>query len=1546
MIKKAILLVCVPVLVLGLAAVADWHPEDGHKMHWPQLPDETGWAVNATQPLILADDFMCTETGWIKDVHFWGAWRHGDEGLVQQFVLSLHADIPADQNPDGYSKPGETLREWEISDWTAVPIDPPTMEGWYDPMTGDVFPDDHTAYFQYNVFLPEADWFPQDSGTIYWLNISAIVQDPLYTQWGWKSTQDNWNDDAVWAEWGDLSWEEMYEPSAPILDGFNIVIDPFGQFVSGGSATAWGLGWYFYPDTEWWNIWFYDHPFDSMRTKEMNLIVDVMKMDPSQPSYVEIALNWSTPWYDTIPNDSTPPLPGVPEDSAIGRIILFGGPDLEGHFEEFFVLPDFNPEWVSVDVRGYNFEVFGEIQHECIGSLDLAFVITGGADEPDTCDYYKSRYLDYVPQGMPDFDMKQPGWTDLNGKWSHDGPAALANCIWWFDSKFEPNPIDPRPFWPGPGNPALNDNYPLLSTYDPALQWDDHDTNNVQPFINDLANNYLNTNPGGIGGTRDMDLITGFRAYLNALGMAPDYSDTIVPVPSFEYIQGEVLVSQDVILLFGFYEEDAAGDWTNYLGSHWVTTAGVCTYQRQICISDPYLDALEGEPPAGSAHGPTVHNDADNISGPHSQIQHDPYNCVSMTPPGWTGPVEVVNYPTTAGIINQFNGMNASVDWGFWGGNPVHVIIEEAYVICPDTAIDTCDYYKSPYDDYVPYGMPDFDQKQDMWIYPASGAWSYCGPVALANCFWWFDSKFEPSPVIPTPFYPGPGNPAANDGYNLVYSFDPGGLWDDHDTNNVMPFVDSMALYCQTNSTGSGTNVFDLAQGAQDWIDSVGLSGQYTVRTFAIDPEFGFDQIRDEVLISQDVILLLGFWEDFGSGSCERIGGHFVTVAGTCTDPLDSALCISDPYFDMHEGEPPAGSAHGSSVHNDAANISGPHGTIHHDKYVVAPTTCNAVIPPFFTCELPGYPVNAGNVPVWYGQNNPDPSIDPIPPQGGPIRTIIEYAVIICPDTTPEPTGACCEPPYGLCHIMTQFSCDSAGWDYKGDGTTCTPDPCDSCDYQTPGDVDNNGVINISDLTYLVNYLYLGGPVPPVMANADVNGDCCLDYLDVKYLIAYLYISGPAPVVCTCVNPPLCLPTPPDHTPGLVRHNTDGYTIGDPTGTAWHELWLDYCERWTLASWTDDGDGTLSYGDTVYFVHSLHGFSSLEHVELVTTTLTLIDNYTADTIYIDRIDTVSITQNPIGTFWHEVYPTYCNKYVWVMTSYFMSPTITVGDNMIIQELPSGAVKSCTIVAVDVDIVTRPVPTLGDEYDHNLDPDYTGGDPVGTNWLELNPNYGDHWICEEFRPNATDWLDYCDTLKFVSETMADSVLWKHVLAATWTMKLFDGTDTLYMDYIMYSPLYNFTSEPEGTWWHEIYPTLCLEAQIVGWNDNGTGYLDFCDWVDIEFINGPDSGNVVNCHVEAFQVDIVTEIIPDPSSCCMPPIRGNVDMDPLDQIDISDLVYLVDYMFTGGPAPVCTEEADMNCSGGSTPIDIADLVYLVDYMFNQGPVPCRCDCSDCP
>ncbi len=72
------------------------------------------------------------------------------------------------------------------------------------------------------------------------------------------------------------------------------------------------------------------------------------------------------------------------------------------------------------------------------------------------------------------------------------------------------------------------------------------------------------------------------------------------------------------------------------------------------------------------------------------------------------------------------------------------------------------------------------------------------------------------------------------------------------------------------------------------------------------------------------------------------------------------------------------------------------------------------------------------------------------------------------------------------------------------------------------------------------------------------------------------------------------------------------------------------------------------------------------------------------------------------------------------------------------------------------------------------------------------------------------------------------------------------------------------------------------------------------------------------------------------CCIG-IRGNVDGDSGNAIDIADVIYLVDYSFGNGPAPSCTEEADVNADGG---IDVSDLIYLVDYSFGSGPAPLAC------
>ena len=61
------------------------------------------------------------------------------------------------------------------------------------------------------------------------------------------------------------------------------------------------------------------------------------------------------------------------------------------------------------------------------------------------------------------------------------------------------------------------------------------------------------------------------------------------------------------------------------------------------------------------------------------------------------------------------------------------------------------------------------------------------------------------------------------------------------------------------------------------------------------------------------------------------------------------------------------------------------------------------------------------------------------------------------------------------------------------------------------GDVNGDGVIDVGDVVYLINYLYKGGPVPSPSKAGDTNCDGIVDIGDVVYLINYLYKAGPAP---------------------------------------------------------------------------------------------------------------------------------------------------------------------------------------------------------------------------------------------------------------------------------------------------------------------------------------------------------------------------------------------------------------------------------------------------
>jgi CSLREA domain-containing protein len=209
---------------------------------------------------------------------------------------------------------------------------------------------------------------------------------------------------------------------------------------------------------------------------------------------------------------------------------------------------------------------------------------------------------DYAPNGMPDFDQRGY-YTETNGTIftrTVDGPAASANSLWWFDSKFESGSTPP---------PGVSDSYPLVEPYG---AWDDHDSRNVPPLVLDLVERMQTDGfpdqPEAWIGTRPDDVANGIRDLLEERELLDDYSVTLEPNPSYYLVRDEVQRCEDVLLLLGFWEHQPEG-WRR-LGGHWVNGAGVdCglashASERRIGISDPFIDSAEAGYPG--RHLPTL----------------------------------------------------------------------------------------------------------------------------------------------------------------------------------------------------------------------------------------------------------------------------------------------------------------------------------------------------------------------------------------------------------------------------------------------------------------------------------------------------------------------------------------------------------------------------------------------------------------------------------------------------------------------------------------------------------------------------------------------------------------------------------------------------------------------------------------------------------------------------------------------------------------------------------------------------------------------------
>ncbi|HVP11151.1 MAG TPA: dockerin type I repeat-containing protein [Phycisphaerae bacterium] len=203
---------------------------------WYQLPDltTTGIDILASQPLVLADDFLCNQRTLITDIRIWGSWDNdilppGGPADVA-FTLSIHGDIP---DPDGtgplYSMPGPPLwtRTFPPGSFQVLAFATQIDEGWWDPrMPTYQFPGDHVCW-EYRFAIPASDAFCQEGSPetplVYWLDVQAFPSaGPALAQFGWKTSINHWNDHAVWGMGNEPypgPWNELQYPMQHPLHG-------------------------------------------------------------------------------------------------------------------------------------------------------------------------------------------------------------------------------------------------------------------------------------------------------------------------------------------------------------------------------------------------------------------------------------------------------------------------------------------------------------------------------------------------------------------------------------------------------------------------------------------------------------------------------------------------------------------------------------------------------------------------------------------------------------------------------------------------------------------------------------------------------------------------------------------------------------------------------------------------------------------------------------------------------------------------------------------------------------------------------------------------------------------------------------------------------------------------------------------------------------------------------------------------------------------------------------------------------------------------------
>jgi hypothetical protein len=153
---------------------------------------------------------------------------------------------------------------------------------------------------------------------------------------------------------------------------------------------------------------------------------------------------------------------------------------------------------------------------------------------------------------------------------------------------------------------------------------------------------------------------------------------------------------------------------------------------------------------------------------------------------------------------------------------------------------------------------------------------------------------------------------------------------------------------------------------------------------------------------------------------------------------------------------------------------------------------------------------------------------------------------------------------------------------------------------------------------------------------------------------------------------------------------------------------------------------------------------------------------------------------------------------------------------------------------------------------------------------------------------------------------------------------DGLEVCYMTAYIHNNLAVQFSKP--------YEWLLLD-KLAGTVAPGEADTILCRFVTEEDLEA----NTYTADIDLYCNDPVNDHITIPAELTVlaepPYVCGDADGD--DNVNVSDAVFVINYVFVGGETPDPLEAADVNCD---SEVNVSDAVSIINYVFAGGNAPC--------